>query len=183
MTVNSGQSTEINVRHSGPQNLAGEVLDASYRVIEQAPTAIKQIEDWSQHTLTRPQQLAYAEAALELIDHTLKPSPEQLIAPRRHEDNKPDIWTTLNIVQENLMKGGQQTRNADGRRRHVWSRTKTTSGMGDPFRQRGNPIKSRVVAVDRSPRGPIALTTNQQSPGGGQAARNQLTRQPKEIGP
>jgi hypothetical protein len=56
---------------------------------------------------------------LELVDRTLKPSPEQLIAVRRDEDNKSDVWTTLNVVQENLMRGGQETRNADGRRRHV----------------------------------------------------------------
>jgi hypothetical protein len=119
MTVNSGQINEINVRHSGPEDLAGEILDASYGIIDQAPTAIKQIDDWSKHALTRPQQLAYAEAALDLVDHTFKPSPEQLIAARRDKDNKSDVWTTFTVVQENLMRGGQETRNADGRRRHV----------------------------------------------------------------
>jgi hypothetical protein len=119
LMVSSGNIQEVSVMHKGPETLAGDVLDASYRVIEQAPTAALQIEDWSQRTLTRDHRMAYAEAALELSDHSLKPTAEQLIAPRRYGDNAETVWQTFNNVQENLIRGGQRTRNAQGQRRHV----------------------------------------------------------------
>jgi hypothetical protein len=119
LMVHSSNINEISVRHTGPETLADDVLEASYQVIEQTPEALKQIQDWSHHDLSRPQQLAYAEAALELHEATLKPTPEQLIAPRRYADQDNNVWTTMNRVQENLMRGGQFTRNAQGQRRHV----------------------------------------------------------------
>jgi hypothetical protein len=32
--------------------------------------------------------------------------PNDLLLPRRKEDDKKDLWTTYNVVQENIMKGG-----------------------------------------------------------------------------
>jgi len=119
LMVNSGTISEISVRHKGPESLAEDVLDASFRVIEQTPTALAQIEDWSKRELNRDQRMAYAEAALELSDHSLKPSPEQLLTPRRYTDQGESVWHTFNVVQENLIRGGQFTRNANGARRHV----------------------------------------------------------------
>jgi hypothetical protein len=119
MMVHSANINEISVRHSGPETLADEVLEASYQVIDESPKAVAQIEDWSKRELTSNQQQAYADAALELHDATLKPSVEQVLAARRYADQGPDIWRTMNRVQENLVRGGQRTRNAQGQRRHV----------------------------------------------------------------
>lgn len=119
LMVHSGNINEVSVRHTGPETLADDVLEASYTVIDQAPTAIAQIEDWSKRDLNRNQQLAYAEAALELHEATLKPTPVQLIEPRRYQDNGSDIWHTMNVIQENMIRGGQRTRNAQNQRRHV----------------------------------------------------------------
>lgn len=119
LMVHSGDINEVSVRHSGPETLANDVLDASYEVIDQAPKAVAQIEDWSNLSLNINQRQAYAEAALELHDATLKPSVEQVLAKRRVADMGSDAWTTLNVVQENMIRGGQFTRNAQGARRHV----------------------------------------------------------------
>lgn len=119
LMVQSSQIREISVRHSGPESLPDDVLEASFQVIEQSPVAVRQIEDWSHHNLSDNQRAAFAEAALELHDATLKPSPTQLLVPRRSADLGKDVFSTMNVIQENVIRGGQRTRNAQGARRHV----------------------------------------------------------------
>jgi Domain of unknown function (DUF932) len=119
LMVHSNDINEISVRHSGPETLADDVLEASYEVIEQTPKAVAQIEDWSRRDLNTDQKMAFAEAALELHESVLKPSTEQVLRVRRNADAGNDIWRTMNTVQENLIRGGQLTRNATGQRRHV----------------------------------------------------------------
>jgi Domain of unknown function (DUF932) len=48
----------------------------------------------------------------------LRSSPSTLLDPRRLGDGAKDLWTTLNTVQENLIRGGQRDysrRRPDGR--------------------------------------------------------------------
>lgn len=120
LMVHSSTIDEINVRHSGSEHLAQDVLEASFQVIDQTPKAVQQIEDWSNLRLNTDQRHAFAEASLELHDATLKPNVEQVLRARRHSDNeRTDAWTTMNVIQENVVRGGQFTRNATGQRRHV----------------------------------------------------------------
>ena len=45
--------------------------------------------------------------------------PEMLLTARRTEDAQNDTWTTLNVLQENCVRGGQRDRfkrKADGQR-------------------------------------------------------------------
>jgi hypothetical protein len=51
-------------------------------------------------------------------------APAQLLAPRRREDTANDLWTTFNVVQENVIKGGLHGvgRDANNRRRRVTTR-------------------------------------------------------------
>ena len=50
--------------------------------------------------------------------------PDQIIEPRRREDMDPSLWTTFNVIQENVIRGGLQgrKRNAEGRIRRSRSR-------------------------------------------------------------
>jgi len=43
-------------------------------------------------------------------------TPRQILLPRRPDDGKGDLWTKFNIVQENLMRGGQRGRASSGKR-------------------------------------------------------------------
>lgn len=97
----------IVTRHSGRGNLVQEVIEGSYRIIENAPKVHAQITDWRGMELNRAQQVAYANAASELRDVTVKASPEQLIESWRAEDKAATVWNTFNVVQENLIRGGQ----------------------------------------------------------------------------
>lgn len=115
LCVASADFGGISVRHSGGSDFTDRILDASFRIVEDTPKTLQTVEAWKGIELSPPQQTALAAAALELID---KPAilPPQLLAPRRSEDAKPDLWTTYNRIQEGVTKGGITTRNERGRR-------------------------------------------------------------------
>ena len=46
-------------------------------------------------------------------------SAQQLLRPRRREDQSDDLWTTYQRVQENLIKGGLYGQNRKGQRTHT----------------------------------------------------------------
>jgi hypothetical protein len=50
--------------------------------------------------------------------------PEQLLLEHRYDDKGKDLWTTFNVVQENIMKGGLRgrKRDANGRMRNTTTR-------------------------------------------------------------
>lgn len=106
------------VRHQG--DVIGRVADAGGEIIEVFPTVIEKAEDWSKIELSPQQQIAFANSA-----KTLKWDPqgntevmsEDLIRPSRMQDQSPDLWTTFNVIQEKLIKGGVTTRNKETRER------------------------------------------------------------------
>jgi hypothetical protein len=118
LTVKSQDINEITVRHSGRADLIGEVIEGSYKIIEETPKAIAQVEEWKQTRLNKEQQLAYAEAALVLRDTALDVQPNRLLSARRLADQSElngnrDLWRTFNVVQENLIRGGIVGSNAN----------------------------------------------------------------------
>lgn len=131
LIVCSGMIEEVRARHSGRDGLVREVIDGSFKIIDQAPKAVKQIGDWQQRQLTGPQQLAYATAALELRDVTVKPSAERLLDARRSSDRGADVWTTFNRVQENLVQGGQGVRHTNAAGVRQWRHTRAIKSVNE----------------------------------------------------
>jgi len=104
----------IMVRHSG--DALEKVVDESYRVLGAAEAALTAPEEWSRIGLG-----CEAKAALAARAHVLRfgdaggkaktpIKPEQLLLPRRADDCAEDLWTTLNVIQENVMRGGLSAR-------------------------------------------------------------------------
>jgi hypothetical protein len=66
--------------------------------------------------LTPKSALAFAKHAV-----TFRPpraavlTPETLLIPRRKEDDKFDLWHVFNRIQENMLRGGNETTAEDGR--------------------------------------------------------------------
>ena len=116
LIVQSSSFGNIRVRHVGDSDLQAQILEATAEIIEAAPQIINQIEGWKNTPLTRPQQEAFATAVLELKPTTIELKPTQLLSPRRREDYNSDLWTTANVVQENVIKGGLRSRTPAGRR-------------------------------------------------------------------
>ncbi len=69
--------------------------------------------------MTPDEKGVYAMAAHELLydDIDQAPiSPAQLLGHRRIEDKGSDLWSTFNVIQENIMKGGLKGRTPKGRK-------------------------------------------------------------------
>lgn len=127
--VMSSDFGSINVKHLGGHDFDQEVIDASYQVIEQAPRVLEAIDTWKGVELSQPQRLAFAEAALELRENKIV-TPEKLLTPRRDADKKTDLWTTGQVIQENLTKGGLSGKNVRGRR----AKTRPIKSVGEDIR-------------------------------------------------
>jgi hypothetical protein len=100
---------DVRIQHKA--NAASEVIDASYTVIENAAAGIERARDWARIELHRDEQMALAEEmhALRFEPGTAIAkaiNPVALLAPRRIEDTKQDLWSVANRVQENVIKGG-----------------------------------------------------------------------------
>ncbi len=79
----------------------------------------ERISDYRQTFLDRPQYLEMAKEALALRypEDELILDPELVISPRRSSDRDRDLYTTWNVMQENILKGGLPGRQRNGRTR------------------------------------------------------------------
>ena len=68
--------------------------------------------------------------ALKYDDPPAPITESQLLAPRRCDDNRPDLWSVFNRTQENLVQGGLLGRAANGRRQ----RTRPVQGIDQNVR-------------------------------------------------
>lgn len=109
---------EVSVRHSG--KVAEEVIDGCIKVVEQADEFVRRLKDWGGINLTPTARNAFATAALGLrYDQGESPiEPSKLLVPQRYYDKGTDLATTVNVVQENLIRGGMRGY-AQGKRRTV----------------------------------------------------------------
>ena len=114
--VVSNSQGELRYRHGGKDDLTGRILEGVYSVVEDFPLVADHIETWSSIELSAEQRLAFAKAALPLRFDADEVRPDQLLNPRRYGDGKPDLFTTMNVIQENMIRGGlRMKRNANGR--------------------------------------------------------------------
>lgn len=102
---------DIRVRHSG--NVQQNVIDATYTVLERAEKVIAAPVDWARISLSPDDREVFAEAVHLLRfprdengKTTTAIKPEQFLIPRRVEDQSHDLWTVMNTIQENALKGG-----------------------------------------------------------------------------
>ena len=104
----------IRVRHSG--DALAKVIDGTYRVLTQAEAVLAAPRDWARIALDDDAKTALAASA-----HTLRfgdadgkaktpIKPAQLLTPRRADDRADDLWTVMNVIQENIMRGGLSAR-------------------------------------------------------------------------
>jgi hypothetical protein len=105
---------DVRVRHSG--RVVDDVIEGSFRVLENTNEIMSRIDTYKAITLSQPEQQVFANAALQLRWDEAPVAPERLLRANRWQDNKTDLWTTFNRVQENLIKGGVSGRSATGRR-------------------------------------------------------------------
>jgi hypothetical protein len=110
---------EVRVPHRG--NIVQNVINGAFDVLDGFDLIREQKDGMQAVTLTRDEQHALARSALALRydpTDTEAPAPiteSQLLAPRRFEDRRDDLWTVFNRIQESLTKGGLHGRSRSGR--------------------------------------------------------------------
>ena len=118
--VVSDSQGALRYRHGGKDDLTGRILEGVFSIVEDFPRIADNIEAWSAIELSREQQYAFAKAALPLrFEEADGVAPAALLTAHRYGDTKPDLFTTFNVVQENLIRGGvRMARSKTGRRRY-----------------------------------------------------------------
>lgn len=131
LTVGNEQMS-VRQRHSGQID---DVLEGVFSVVEEFPEVANTAKEWQGIQLTPGQQIAFARAALPLRwdggeNENYPVNPSHLLQPVRHADTSKDLWTTFNVVQEHIIKGGVRAVGSDGRRR----RSKAVSSVNEDQR-------------------------------------------------
>lgn len=105
----------ISIRHTGDANIL--VAEAAENIVKEIPLIQDTISQWESIDLDSNTQLQLAKRGAALRWGGRVPvSEEKLLNPHRYADNKNDLWSTFNRVQENLTQGGSKGRSASGRR-------------------------------------------------------------------
>jgi hypothetical protein len=127
MIVPNGSSLAgYRIHHKGA--IIDEVLNATFQIAQDVPQVIEMVKEMDGVRMTPYQQKIFAEAALTLRwDEDDKPAPitpQQLLRARRLDDTDPTLWKTFNVLQENLLKGGQRgiSVNEVGKQRRIKTR-------------------------------------------------------------
>ena len=112
----SSEFANFTHRHVG-FNL-NELIHSAVEIAEASASVSQQVEALKTITLTPNERGVFASSAHQLIYDEPKEAPvrpEQLLATRRYDDRRmDDLWTTFNIVQENIIKGGVRGIKIDG---------------------------------------------------------------------
>ena len=138
MVAQTGTLDSVKVRHSG--DVANKVIEGTYRVLGEAQKALVAPADWSRLPLNVEERGAMADAARVLrfadadgeVDTPIKAT--QLLTPRRHDDVTKDLWTTFNVIQENVIRGGLQAMGRDANNRPRRVTTRAVNGIDQDVR-------------------------------------------------
>jgi len=125
----------ISIKHYGfnPER----IIEASFGILESVPQLMDDIKEMQDIRLTDIQRKAFAVGALALKwgePEKAPIRPEKVLEPLRWQDSGSDLYSTLNVVQEHLVKGGDKDygkRNAIGR---VSPRTRSVKGIDENVR-------------------------------------------------
>jgi len=125
---------QCKVRHTG--NVVDKVIEGTFHVIDESKRMLAAPQAWSGIQLDDGEKNAFAEAA-HVLRFPVKQGeerktgiePAQLLAPRRFEDRRSDLWTTFNVVQENTIRGGLEGRRIDAQGNLRRSSTRGIKGV------------------------------------------------------
>lgn len=114
------------VKHT--MNLKDDVIAATYKVLNDFPQLMEMQRALSGLQLTNEEKMLLGDVAADVFFETAERNnmtgyakshrndryliESQLIASRRYEDRKNDLWTVSNVIQENLIRGNVQVLNS-----------------------------------------------------------------------
>lgn len=121
----------LKIGHTG--DVLGKVIEGSYEIVKEAPRLIDSARSMQSIELSADERGAFAHAAavlrFEPEQNEEPPLVEELLKARRRDDVRPDLWSTFNRVQENVIQGGQSYTTLDANMRRRRSRTRPVNGV------------------------------------------------------
>lgn len=121
LTVADSVCERFKIRHQGFN--ADQVAAALAVILERLPKVTEHLEAMRATKLDEKQKLVFAEDAKILRWSEKAPvEASALLVPRRAEDKGNDLWTVMNVVQENICIGGLNGVSGGGRRRKMTTR-------------------------------------------------------------
>jgi hypothetical protein len=107
--IAGGIDTEFKIQHSG--KVRDDVVEGAHKLLGRFGAVDESRAAMAGTILTTGEQTAFARAALSVRYDVENPddapiTAEQALTVRRREDAGNDTWSTLNRVQENLLRGG-----------------------------------------------------------------------------
>lgn len=118
MVVAENTFSSAVIRHNSYE--AKDVVSVCSDVIQKSPSLISDIEKLRAIELEPEERVAYATAAKTLrFPHPETVDSRAILIPHRSADHGQDLWTTYNVVQENLIKGNVPSITESNGVRHV----------------------------------------------------------------
>lgn len=117
-----GQAQVVRVRHSG--DVVNNVIEGSFKVIEDADSALEEAAEWRGITMTESDRYGFGKMALYnrfgVNEETGEPdtnvTPDQIIMARRPGGDDPTLWNAFQNAQEWSIRGGLRSFNEKTRR-------------------------------------------------------------------
>ena len=114
LIVSDSSVNTISIKHMNANE--SEVIDAVFEVLDSSDNMIDQAYEMNKFKMTNDLNTQFAEEAFKLkfknSDECESPKfdPRLLLQARRRQDCEPTLFNTMNIVQENLIRGGVRYR-------------------------------------------------------------------------
>jgi hypothetical protein len=104
------------INHKG--NIKDNIIEAAYKVVSELELIKNNMNEMKGINLNPLEKEIFAESALMLKyeESEFPIESRALLSRRRFEDNKNDLWTTFNMVQENIIKGGIKGHSKSGKK-------------------------------------------------------------------
>lgn len=104
------------IKHIGDRD--NDVKGAIEGIVSFKPQLETKIHTFNSIILSTQEKLSFAKSSIGFrFDKHLEIDPHDLLIPHRAEDEKDDLYTTLNVIQENLLGGNISGRNKETNRR------------------------------------------------------------------
>ena len=119
LVVSNNTFGSFSVRHQ--KITMSDILNQANVIVEKSEEIYELRSEWQKIQLNYVEKYELAQVAIKLkfADRYTPITPDDFLKPRRIDDNKNDLWTVFNVIQENLINGGISAR---GQRRMIRTR-------------------------------------------------------------
>lgn len=124
--------SRVSVRHADVA--PAQFIRAAHAVAHSTPEVMRTVAAWRAIPLSAARRREFAGHARTLRWPEANPvaqhlTADRLLTPRRDRDHEKDLWTTFNVVQEHLLRGGDTYHRTDGERRLRADRTRPVGSI------------------------------------------------------